>query len=158
MPALLNLRRPAASPDLSALHPEPDPDFPDLLGNTPDWSEPTLKLLSELSPLERRFVEFFATGRSAAESYRLATGIARPSARQQAHKIRVRPHVQAAIAAAMGDRNLSCRLDREWMLQRLQRQIEECEESPKYSDKRLLLDAIMAVAKLQGYLGGRSAK
>src|SRR5687768_8747474 len=78
-----------------------------------DWSPPTLALLGQLTPLEQGLVQWMAAGCSAAEAYRRTTGNDSMSARQSAYQVRSRPAVRAALAAALADRNLGARLDRE---------------------------------------------
>jgi hypothetical protein len=125
----------------------------------PDWSERTLALLSELSPLERAFAEWYASGLSAAEAFRRAAGLphgpAPDASRQQGYKLRTRPRVKAAIEACLGDRNLGARLDREALLAKLFKVIEQCEGSDHPRDKATLVGALLVVARMQGYLTGR---
>src|SRR4051794_11343315 len=98
------------------------PAFPDS-ADVPDWSADTLACLTDLTPLERAFTEWYSTGLNAAEAYRKAVG--RPpgkagdAAAQMGYKLRNRPRVKVAIAAALGDRNVGARMDREWLLQKL---------------------------------------
>src|SRR5215470_12504865 len=74
----------------------------------PDWSEKTLKLLSALTALQRAFVHWFATGLSAAESYRRASGRNGSlgwNARNNGFQLSQNAKVKAAIEAALRDRS-----------------------------------------------------
>jgi hypothetical protein len=122
----------------------------------PDWSPATLELLARLTPLERGFVEWYATGASAAEAYRQAAGRdveeGADASRQLGYKIRVRPRVQAAIDSALKDQNFDARCDRQWMLRKLMVIVDKCEESDKPGAVNALIDAIRLIANLTGLL------
>lgn len=127
--------------------------YPDAAA-VPDWSEKTLALLERLTPLERAFVEWGATGMSAAEAYRKAAGSESGFAKQSAYHIRHRPPVAAALHAALKDRNVGARCDREWKLAKLRGAIEACaldEKNPK--SQAAVGKLVMQMAQLQGEVG-----
>jgi hypothetical protein len=127
---------------------------------TPDWSPKALDLLDGLTPLERGVVEWRATGVSAAEAYRRASG--RPdaaSARQAGHQVLARPRVAAALAACLADRNVEARCDREWMFQKLFATICEAQDMHSPAGMRVLVGALALLARLQGEIGsGRAVR
>ena len=126
---------------------------------TPEWSPQTLAFLAKLTPLERRFTEWYAAGYSGAEAYRRATNRRRSqddAARQQAFKIRTRPRVAAAIQAALNDQPVGARCDREWLLAKLRAIVEEAADSRSPSASSTALTAITLMARIQGNLGSRS--
>jgi hypothetical protein len=125
---------------------------------TPDWSEPTLALLRALPPTERCFVEWYATGLNAAEAFRKATGKDSTAARQLASRMRSRPRVKAAIDAALSDRNLGPRMDREYLLGHLYVAIERLRGRDNPRAGLGIARLVKLVAQLQGELPrGRSA-
>src|SRR4029077_2369315 len=96
----------------------------------PDWTAETAALLDDLTPLQSAFVQWMATGRTAAEAYRLAAGRdPGPTARNNAAQLARKPHVRAALTAALRDRNVGARCDGEWVLQKLFAVVERCERS-----------------------------
>jgi hypothetical protein len=107
--------------------------------------------------LERAFVEWFASGLSAAAAVRKAAGRdagpAPDASRQQGYKLRARPRVKAAIEACLADRTAAARLDREWLLQKLLAYIDDCEQRGSPRATRRLIEALQLVGKLQGWLG-----
>ena len=126
---------------------------------TPEWSPQTLAFLAKLTPLERRFTEWYAAGYSGAEAYRRATNRRRSqddAARQQAFKIRSRPRVAAAIQAALNDQTVGARCDREWLLAKLRAIVEEAADARSPSASSTALAAITLMARIQGDLGSRS--
>lgn len=126
---------------------------------TPDWTPPTLALLDNLTPLERGVVEWKASGCSSAEAYRRASGRDSASARQAGHQILARPRVAAALAAALSDRNVGARVDREWMLSKLFATICEAQDLHTPAGMRVLVSALNLVARLKGEVGpGRAAR
>jgi hypothetical protein len=123
--------------------------------SVPDWSEQTLALMANLTPLERAFTEWVATGRSAADAHRMATGRASgtSAARQQGHKLKARPRVRAAIDAALKDRNVGARMDREWLIARTGEAIERLRfDERRHFPAAALCRLIKLLAELQGEL------
>src|SRR5688500_12798450 len=125
-------RRPLR-PVVTPVEPEsvayPDPS------QVPDWSPETAALLADLTPLQSAFVQFMATGVTAAEAYRRARGRdPGPTARNNASQLANKPHVRAAVTAALRDRNFGARCDREWMLQRLYALVCRCEMSDRVGE------------------------
>jgi hypothetical protein len=121
--------------------------------DTPDWSPETLALLDDLTPLQRAFVEWYASGCSAAAAYRKASGRdPGPTARNNGAQLLNKPHVRVAVAAALRDRNVGARCDREWMLQKLYEVAEQCERSGRVADMNALIGALRLMARLQGEL------
>ena len=128
----------------------------------PGWSPNTLELFARLSPLERGFVEWYATGASAAEAYRRAAGRdatdGTDASRQLGYKIRVRPRVQAAVDSALRDQNFDARCDRQWVLMKLMAVVDKCEESHEPSAIKTLIAALRLIAKLKGLLAYRPSE
>jgi hypothetical protein len=126
---------------------------------TPDWSPETTALLDVLTVLERGVVEWRATGVSAAEAYRRATGRDSAAARQSAYQILARPHFAAALSAALNDRNVGARCDREWKMSKLYSTVNEAQGMHSAAGMRVLVGAIGLLARLQGDFGpGRAAR
>jgi len=143
-------RRPAGQRSASA---RPDSvAYPDP-AHVPDWSPETLALLEDLTPLQRAFIEWYVSGCSAAEAYRKASGRdPGPSARNNGAQLLNKPHVRTAVAAAMRDRNVGARYDREWLLQKLYAVVCRCERSDRIGDMNVLIAAIRTMARIQGEL------
>jgi hypothetical protein len=110
-------------------------------------------LLNGLTPLERATVEWKASGCTSAEAYRRASGRDGPSVRQAGHQILARPRVAAALAAALGDRNVGARLDRQWLFQKLYATIAEAQDMHTPAGMRVLVSALALLARLQGEIG-----
>ena len=87
---------------------------------------------------------------NSAEAYRKASGTDTESAKQNGYDIRRRPDVRAAIDAALKDRNVGARCDREWKLAQLREAIQVVAEDkcPKAQVARGKL--VMQMAALQG--------
>lgn len=90
----------------------------------PDWSDETKAAFEPLTDLERRFVMWVAADCNSAEAYRRATGAEytdrlTDSTRCNGYAIRSRPRVRSAIDAALKDTSFGPRMDREWILRRL---------------------------------------
>lgn len=124
-----------------------------LPSHVPDWSDETMALMEELTPLQQTFVAWIVAGKNMTEAYRLASG--RMDATSQAvcpiaHNLKKIPKVKAAIAAAIRDRNFGARMDREWMLMKCMAQIEECEKSTDIRRKNAIPQLIRLVAELKG--------
>jgi Terminase small subunit len=147
-------RHPATAPD-TARQPQAAHRAP---ADVPDWSQETLDLLARLTPLERGFVEHYASGCNGAEAYRRASGreagADTDTSRQLAYKIKNRPRVRAALQAALADRNVGARVDREWIIQKLHSIVCKCEESGSVRAMNTLATAIRLMARVQGELDG----
>ncbi len=127
--------------------------------SVPDWSEKTLALLDDLTPLERSFVEWYATGKTSADAYRLASGrtdFLDRSASTSGAQIKARPHVKLAIAAALNDRSFGARRDREWKLQQLGSLVDRYNNSTDPRDWDRIPPIIELMAKLQGEIVQRA--
>jgi hypothetical protein len=127
----------------------------------PGWSPETLAAFDGLTPLERSFVEWYATGGNAAEAYRQATGSEytdrhTDSTRNNGYAIRSRPRVRAAIDAAMNDVNFDARMNRQWMLQRLQVALDKAEASSEPGDQATVAKIIKTIAELKGEIVKKS--
>lgn len=127
----------------------------------PQWSEDTQDLLAPLTPLERSFVEWHACGMNPAEAYRKVTGYEYPgreadTSRQNAHAIMSRPRVQMALAAALKDMNFDARMNRAWMLERLNIAIQKVEASDKPEHQEIMAKLIEVAGKLKGEIGAKS--
>jgi hypothetical protein len=59
------------------------------------------------------------------------------------------------LAAALRDRNVGARVDREWLLMKLFTLVAECEQRGTPRTTRRLVEVIQLIAKMQGWLGGR---
>jgi hypothetical protein len=138
--------------------PTPPMDVPmPLRDEVPEWSEETLKTFERLTPLERSWVEHFASGGNASEAYRRATGRKytdrdTDTSRMNARNIRTRPRVQAAVKAALKDLNFDARMNRSWMLSRLVAALDKVEESSRPRDQGNVVKIIRAIAELKGEL------
>ena len=115
--------------------------------------------LIPLTPPQRAFVEWYSTGSSAAEAYRKASGRdPGPTARNNGAQLLHKPHVRVAVAAALRDRNVGARCDREWKVRRLRAAIERCAADPRISAQAAVGTLVMQMAKLQGELPPRSGR
>jgi phage terminase small subunit len=124
-----------------------------LPSHVPDWSDETMALMEELTPLQQTFVAWIVAGKNMTESYRLASGRMNDpsnSIAPIAHNLKKSPKIKAAIAAATRDRNFGARMDREWMLMKCMAQIEECENSTDIRRKNAIPQLIRLVAELKG--------
>lgn len=119
----------------------------------PDWSDETIRLLENLTNLERGFVEWMTTGRSAADSYRLASGrrfFFDKRANLSGSQLKNKPAVKEALNSALKDRGFGARFDREWKLQMLGSKAEKLSVSHDPEDTERLLKTIKLMAELQG--------
>lgn len=122
----------------------------------PEWSEATTNALDALSILERKVVEWTAAGCcNAAEAYRRATGTEYISAekdhtRKNGQAILSRPRVQKALSLAMQDMGFEARLDRLWMLQRLEAALAKTEECEGAYAQEVAAGIVEKIAKLKG--------
>jgi hypothetical protein len=135
--------------------PRPRPD------QVPDWSADTREALAALTPLERAFAQHYATGGNSAEAYRKAADCPAQdrdadTSRMNGYAIRSRPRVQAAIALAMRDVNFDARLDRAWMLQRLQVALDRAEASAAPGAPKAAADIVRIIAEMKGEIVHRS--
>jgi hypothetical protein len=64
--------------------------------------------------------------------------------------------VKAAIDAAMKDVNFDARMDREWMLQRLQVALDKAEASDEPRDQATVVEIIKTIAELKGEIWRKS--
>lgn len=135
------------------VHPVILPPLPKLSPDeVPGWSDETLAALDKLSTTERAFVEWMATGLNNAEAYRKATGREytdreTDTTKASAYRMLSRPRVQHARRLAMKDLNFDARMDRAWMLQRLELALERAEKESSPESVARIIDII---AKLKG--------
>ncbi len=124
----------------------------------PEWSPETLDLLAALTPLERAWVEWFASCNNSIQAYRLATGRTDDEgmSRTNGAQIKRRPRVRAAVAAALKDRSAAPLMDRGYKLDVLQEEIEAARRSSDPRAKARLPKLIEVAAKLQGEIVQRS--
>ena len=111
--------------------------------------------------MERSFVEWYVVGLNSVAAYRKArgaeyTGRESDTTRNYGYAIRSRPRVKAAIDAAMKDVNFDARMDRQWMLQRLQVALDKAEASDEPADQATVAKIIKTIAELKGEIGRRS--
>jgi hypothetical protein len=106
-----------------------------------------------LTVLERAVVEWRASGVTAAEAYRRATGKDSDAARQGAYQILTRPRVAAALKSLLNDRNVGARVDREWVFQKLYSTISQCEDMHTPAGMWVIVSALNLVSRLQGEIG-----
>ncbi len=127
------------------LPPLPRPDDEDV----PEWSPETLEALNRLTGIERAFVENMATGDNQTEAYRKAKGMKDDDegAKQYAYRFLSRPRVLTALHAAFKDMNFDARMNRAWILQRLDVALRKAEESSSGESAARVLDII---AKIKG--------
>lgn len=122
----------------------------------PNWSEETLAALEELTTLERRMVECMAGGcDNAAEAYRRIKNVEykdRKSDRTRvnAYLILARPRVKKALHLAMRDASFDDRMDRTWLLQRLQAALDKAEASKGFMAAEAAANIIEKIARLKG--------
>jgi hypothetical protein len=121
----------------------------------PQWSEPTLRLLRDLSPLQRAFAEWTAAGYSGAEAYRRASRRADlgPNARNNAALLNRNPKVRVAIDAALGDSNFGALMDRSWLFAKLLNAVEKAEDSDSPRAAAVVCRLVRLVAELKGEFG-----
>ena len=128
------------------LPPLPKPDADDV----PEWSEETERALQQLTVIERSFVENLATGCNHAEAYRRASGVEYDNreydtTRTRAYRFMSRPRVQAALHLAMKDMNFDARMDRKWILQRLEVALAKAEKESSGESAARILEIIARV-------------
>lgn len=126
--------------------------------SVPEWSDETLALFEELTPLERAWVEWFASCNNAIQAYRLATGRADDEdvSRNSGWQIKCRPRVKAAVAAAFKDRSAAPLMDRGYKLTVLREQIEQARRSADPRARANIPKLVELAAKLQGEIVQRS--
>jgi hypothetical protein len=125
----------------------------------PKWSPQTLALLAALRPLERRFVEYYTSGCSGAESYRRASGRVVgegvKAARQHAYKVRRRPRVAIALRAMLSEQSIAARCDEVWLMSRLRECVEDPRNSKTVSGRRIALNALRQMSRIQREIEAR---
>lgn len=119
----------------------------------PNWSDKTLELLTQLTPLERGMVEWMTTGCTVADAYRIASNrvdFLDKNANSNAYDIARRPHVKEALDAALGDRHFGARYDREFKLQYLGGMLARLQESTDPADIDRAVNIIKLMSLMQG--------
>src|SRR3954471_2192672 len=122
----------------------------------PTWSEPTLAALSQLTALQRAYVQWIGAGCTGSEAYRRGsrrTGMLGANARNNARQLARNPKVRAAIQAVLADQSVGPLMDREFLFQRLCVAIEKAEECDGIAAAGAVARLIRLVAELRGELG-----